>query len=219
MPMHLVCPDCGIIHKSGKRSCCGHGGSWFGKCGISGHENNKHTWSEGIRACKVPLSKGAVGQQLHASQAKSNTSSDKTSMGTSLNVVIVTAHMLASTPPDTLTPITMRTNTSITTSVRKPRTTYEENSASSTTIAHTSAETSVPKPTIPPINPAIKPSVSPIIASLVNPTIMKLMPTDSSDQITTTLSYASASTSMIVREYDKLLYVVTHIGIAILIDC
>ena len=48
----LACPKCGIIKQSGKISCCGRGGSWFGKCGSVGDTNIDHTWHEGLQACK-----------------------------------------------------------------------------------------------------------------------------------------------------------------------
>ena len=43
-----ACDKCGIVETSGKRSCCGQGGTWFGKCGDA---NSEHTWYEGIKAC------------------------------------------------------------------------------------------------------------------------------------------------------------------------
>ena len=59
-----VCPKCGTIHKSGKISCCGRGGSWFKNCGTAGNTQLEHTWQEGIRACKARTqSKTAMGQQ------------------------------------------------------------------------------------------------------------------------------------------------------------
>ena len=50
------CPKCGTVKKSGKRSCCARGGSWFNKCGDAGDTNFDHTWVEGIRACTSTLS-------------------------------------------------------------------------------------------------------------------------------------------------------------------
>ena len=46
------CAKCGTITKSGKSSCCGRGGSWFGKCGGVGNARFGHTWVEGIQVCK-----------------------------------------------------------------------------------------------------------------------------------------------------------------------
>ena len=47
-----ICPKCGITKKSGKMSCCGQGGSWFGNCGSASDTNADHTWHEGLQACK-----------------------------------------------------------------------------------------------------------------------------------------------------------------------
>ena len=45
------CAKCGIIEKSGKRSCCARGGAWFKKCGDAGDTKFDHSWIEGIEAC------------------------------------------------------------------------------------------------------------------------------------------------------------------------
>ena len=50
-----VCPICGAIVKSGKRSCCARGASWFKKCGDDGDNRFEYTWTEGIQACKGAL--------------------------------------------------------------------------------------------------------------------------------------------------------------------
>ena len=46
------CPKCGTIKKSGKRSCCARGGSWFKKCGDADDAEFDHTWTEGIGTCQ-----------------------------------------------------------------------------------------------------------------------------------------------------------------------
>ena len=46
------CAACGIVKKSGKRSCCARGGAWFKNCGDAGDGKFDHTWTEGIQACK-----------------------------------------------------------------------------------------------------------------------------------------------------------------------
>ena len=46
----LACPKCGL-NQFQKRTCCGSGGTWFGKCGDNGDPNFDHTWTEGIQAC------------------------------------------------------------------------------------------------------------------------------------------------------------------------
>ena len=53
-----TCPKCGTIKKSGKRSCCARGGTWFKKCGDEGDTTFDHTWTEGIEACKSKFSSG-----------------------------------------------------------------------------------------------------------------------------------------------------------------
>ena len=64
-----VCPKCGTIEKSGKISCCGHGGSWFGNCGSAGNAKLDHTWYEGIQACKTRSRfKAAIDRQSNAAQ-------------------------------------------------------------------------------------------------------------------------------------------------------
>ena len=56
-----VCPKCGT-NKAGKRSCCGRGGSWFGKCGDAGDSKFDHTWVDGMRVCKRSALPVNVGQ-------------------------------------------------------------------------------------------------------------------------------------------------------------
>ena len=67
--VNSVCPKCGSIPKSGKRSCCGRGGSWFRNCGGAGNSKFDHTWYDGIQACKRwAQSKRVSGQQSNAAQ-------------------------------------------------------------------------------------------------------------------------------------------------------
>ena len=71
--IELACPKCGIIGKSGKLSCCGRGGSWFGNCGSAGEAKLDHKWSEGVEACKAwSQPEIVVGQQLHGAQDESD---------------------------------------------------------------------------------------------------------------------------------------------------
>merc|ERR1711907_873784 len=56
----LTCPKCGKFKKSGKKSCCGRGGSWYKNCGTSDNKKSKkfdHTWFEGIQVCKSAVAK------------------------------------------------------------------------------------------------------------------------------------------------------------------
>ena len=63
--INAICSECGTIKKSGKRSCCGRGGSWFGHCGSAENANLTHTWYEGIRACEAQQSETQLDQQRH----------------------------------------------------------------------------------------------------------------------------------------------------------
>ena len=101
----LVCPECGSIDKSGKSSCCGRGGSWFGNCGSAGGMKLDHTRHEGIWACKARQFQAEASQQLHASQAKSNASSDDFSVSMVSRAVVVPAHIFGSTSVYTPKPV------------------------------------------------------------------------------------------------------------------
>ena len=72
-----VCPKCGITKKSGKISCCGHGGSWFGNCESTGGMKLGHKWHEGLQSCRVRAqSKTVTDQQLKGAQQGTDGSSN-----------------------------------------------------------------------------------------------------------------------------------------------
>ena len=48
-----VCLTCATLKKSGKRSCCARGGSWYNDCGPATELRFGHTWVEGLRACAL----------------------------------------------------------------------------------------------------------------------------------------------------------------------
>ena len=54
------CRKCGIIKKSGKRSCCARGGAWFKNCGDAGDPTKDHTWADGMEACNGLASSNPV---------------------------------------------------------------------------------------------------------------------------------------------------------------
>ena len=124
-----ACPECGIIRKSGKMSCCSRGGSWFGKCESAGNAKLKHTWYEGIWACDGRQSRTAVDQQLNAFLPKSSASVDDTNKGVDMGpkVVVVAAYTVTFTPPNTSVqiqntkPNNVSVNVSIITSAWKSR--------------------------------------------------------------------------------------------------
>ena len=145
--IELVCPACGIIKKSGKASCCGHGGSWFGNCGSAGNANLGHTWHEGIRVCETQF-QAAVGKRRHAFQTQGNAFSDDASLVIDSKAVVMAARMFASTsaitstPIPGATPITVHANTSTITADSKSIAYYtvavksKAMIAASTTITH-----------------------------------------------------------------------------------
>ena len=71
-PISPVCLTCGTMKKSGKLSCCGRGGSWFGSCGVAGNTKLQHTWHEGIQACETRQHKTGMEQQGDALHQNSN---------------------------------------------------------------------------------------------------------------------------------------------------
>merc|ERR1711934_458561 len=73
--IRTACLKCGTIKKSGKTSCCGRGGSWFGNCGRDGNAKVVRTWYEGIQVCKARShSKAAIGRQSNAAQRLNSSS-------------------------------------------------------------------------------------------------------------------------------------------------
>ena len=76
-------------------SCCGHGGSWFGKCRNAGNANFGHTWHEGIRVCKSRQYQKAVRQHLY-SGASNNAAGDDAIISMNSKAVVVATQMLTS---------------------------------------------------------------------------------------------------------------------------
>ena len=70
-----MCPQCGIIAKTDKRSCCGRGGSWFAHSACADRSEQQHTWYEGTQVCKTrPQSKTASNKWSNARRHNSNES-------------------------------------------------------------------------------------------------------------------------------------------------
>ena len=141
----LVCPQCGITKRSGKLSCCGRGGSWFGNCGAAGTAKLRYKWSDGIQACKAQSqSKVVIGQELHGAQDEGGRSSDDTDESQSRasiaapNATIISAHTNMSMPAPTVPPV----NASITTVARTFMTTTPTDVSMAVQV-HSSASTSV----------------------------------------------------------------------------
>ena len=94
-----VCPRCGLIGKSGKRSCCGRGGSWFRHCGGGGHAKPLHAWHEGIQACKARLQRNMAMVHLQSGAQQ------KGAATANYEAVIAGPKTLALAPFDTSTPM------------------------------------------------------------------------------------------------------------------
>ena len=195
-PVSSVCLECGTMQKSGKISCCGRGGSWFGRCGSAENSNLAHTWYEGIRACKTRQSQAVVVQQLGGSRPKSNISSHHASMSMNSKAVIVAALVFVLTPGSTstplprVTPVTVSANEPISTPIRTSIV-YNPGARSSKTITettitfiHTSANTSTRNSTIPLVREGISTQASPIIINCIPRSPTKTPMTTSSDTST-----------------------------------
>ena len=202
------------MKKSGKASCCGLGGSWFGKCGGVGNVNLDHTWYEGIRVCETQF-QAVVGEQLHAYQPKRDASFDDPHM---IKRVIVGAHIPASAPDNASTPVPGATP--ITVPVNTPIMAGDHNSvvyyagktafnalvAPSTTIIRASVNILTAAPTIFLANATIV---------LANGTLIKSMRSVSPGIPIT----ASSATSTSAREYAQLLRVLAHISMMLGMAC
>ena len=131
-----MCLRCGTIEKSGKRSCCGRGGSWFKHCGGGGNTKLHHTWSEGIQACNArSQSKTGIGDELNAGRQQVNDVSQGSAVITATNTFALAS---------------VNTSTLISDAASTGRSTYARDSVSITStnawlpsLTHTSAGTSV----------------------------------------------------------------------------
>ena len=145
-----VCSECGSIGKSGARSCCGRGGSWFGSCGSAGDTKLDHTWYEGIRVCNEKQFQAVASQQLYVSQAKANTSSDDSSARTVSKAVIVSEYIFISKSAHKSKPLTVVSSLTlpVNTMVAKDTKTTASKILDTTTTAsiHTSLGMLAPKP-------------------------------------------------------------------------
>ena len=131
-------------------SCCGRGGSWFKNCGGGGNTKLRHTWYEGIQACKARSKfNTGMGQQLNGAQQKDIDASQSAGRA-SYRAVIAAANTITfmsvntSTPMSDTTPIVTSSYTpdmSITKSTLMLMNTPTNILMTSST--HTSASTSI----------------------------------------------------------------------------
>ena len=183
MAISSVCLKCGTIGKSGKMSCCGRSGSWFGNCGRAANSKLDHTWHEGIQACKTwPQSKRAIGQQLNGAQQKDNERSNDAGMVNPKTFGSTSARM--STPMPANTTVNTRANASWTPTLM------------AVSPDHTSTETS----------PADYHGFKPIAGTAA---AMITMRSSSDDMPTTT----SASTATVTQGCEKLVNIAVLISL------
>ena len=198
-----------MAKKYGKSSCCGRGGSWFGKCGSVGDANLGYTWYEGIRACKARQIQAAVGQDLRVSQSQRNMSFDDAVVGLHSNAVIVASQASVSWPANTSTPLPVTTRTRTmparTWMAYDRRATYNEIGATIATMMHTSASTLTPKPTKVPEHLTID--------LLANAATVPVMASASTDMSRKTWRHQSAGRTLTVRDWDcaKVLHLIVCI--------
>ena len=190
-PFGPICPACGIIKKSDRASCCGHGGSWFGKCGSAGNANLRHTWYEGIQVCATQY-QAAMAQKLHAVQPKSNVSSGDGSIDTDFRATVVRPYMFASTSA----------NTSVSIPGAIPVTT------ASTSIMHSSVNASKIKMIVPPAD-RVMPQVNQTILEPMRGAVVSMSMAKS--------SHTSASAAANEREYEKLFRVAVYMSVIFII--
>ena len=199
-----VCPTCGTIHKSGKTSCCGHGGSWFGQCGSADGRNREHAWHEGIWACKARQFLTAVDQRAHAPQTKGNCSSDDDSMGVDSKAIAVAAHLFDFKSTDSVTAIPIATQIAPTANASTLPRDIDSSSSKyfigrTSTIKNTLASMPTSQTTIPSVGMAIS------------------LPVNGAITPQSTRNSGSAPTSGRSFEGKEVLRVIAYVGIIIII--
>ena len=199
-----LCSKCGIIKRSGKASCCGHGGSWFQNCGSADNKQVDHTWQEGIRVCKAQQSQVVVGQQLHGSQLQKNASSDDVSASFNSKAAIVTPYMFASAATDVSGATSAARVPNIQFITLDHKFTSKEITVATATIIHAPGNTLALKPTLP---------------CRANAEITNPMQNGLDDIFMTPTSHITASTSNTARKYDKFAYLVAHISTIVIVVC
>ena len=210
-PGSAACSECGIIHQSGKISCCGLGGSWFGNCASAPNTQFSHTWHEGVQACEARHFQTVVGQQLDAAQPKRNIfpvqvqKSILYSAGRKTPktfIVATTTTNILTLAPDISTP-----------KFKRPRMNHINTSHINSTII------TLVNPTITTLmNQIIAPHASPQITSPVNPTITQSMRSNYASKFVTIIPHLLVHSSIIVGKCEYFLNVVIYISMIALIS-
>ena len=148
--MISVCSKCATIGRSGKSSCCGRGGSWFGNCGNAGDTTVEHRWYEGLQVCRTGSGQESiVAEEMNSSDGVGNETSEAVilattkfevnSTDTSTPIPFINHPMIPAANASIDVPITTLTSSvvpmSVTTAVS---TTIISTSANATTASNTS---------------------------------------------------------------------------------
>ena len=208
-----ICLECGIIQKSGRMSCCGYGGSWFGNCGSARNARFGHTWSEGVWICKTRQSQAAVGQQLQAAKSLNDASNDDVSIDINFHVVMSATHVSVLTPTSILTAMPGTTTAS---TIESDHKFIAYGVDTSTTDAISPRRTPIMHIESPSINAS---KDTPINLSVIQPVPLAIAKSISSASIDTTVTTYDHSISgpITAKEYQILLPVLVHINIALII--
>ena len=217
-----VCRKCVTMKKSGKKTCCGRGGAWFKKCGNSRNTKLEHTWYEGIRACKARGGqyKVAMGLQLKASKPDSRDFSNNVDTILNPKAVIAAGDTFAPTstsmptPIPEMTPIITTSIDSMTDPAQSPALTSAEYDIGTTNPeAIVAAEMASPSSNMSsPLDIVVK--LNSFINTLVNASIRA--PMDKPLNMIMAPSHTSASTSVITKGCEQLLYIATHATVLII---
>lgn len=209
-PIGSTCSACGIIQKSGRSSCCGSGGSWFGNCGGGDRTKLEHTWSDGIRVCRARQVRTAVmGQQLQASRPTSGADFGDASTGVNSKTFISAA--LAETSTSTLMPTTVAVRANISNAALTRLSTAHKT-------ATTVSQGITPITAIDIENPVLM-ATSKATTSKADSTVFKVVHRASGDMSTVSSSHTSAGASATARQNNNLLGVVIYNSMAIAIVC
>ena len=200
-----ICLMCGVIKKSGLRSCCGHGGSWFGNCGSTGNSKHNYTWRQGIEACKTQKFRAALVQRLHVLHPKSNAPIDD-------GRFTMATHRLASTQANMSTKMQGRASTTVparTSAITPAHTLIARNAGTTTSKARTTAITTISvrmlisESGVTPANAEISDSTRSALAVLSTRTSLHML----------------ANKSIATQQSGKLLNFVTRLSMIFVVVC
>ena len=126
-------------------SCCGHGGSWFGKCGSTIDAKFDHTWYEGLQECKSrPEFQTAIEQHLNETEQQKHERSDGAGDTNPKDFIITTKQLAFASAPvldelSIIAPVHTSANASMAYATSTELGKLSSNAAAAIAIASTSA--------------------------------------------------------------------------------